>query len=167
MIWIVVGVAVIIAIAVIILLNSSQQRGLESVDYPYQAIATLFTPAERSFYGVLKQAIANNAEVFGKVRVADVVTPKQGLSRSQWQTAFNKISAKHFDFLLCHRDDLAILCVIELNDRSHQSKKRQQRDEFLQQVCAAANLPLIQVPAQSSYAIHEIRALLSPYVSPD
>lgn len=74
---------------------------------PYQKCETLFTPAERSFLGVLQQAVGNNAAIFAKVRVADIVEPKTGLSRSARQKAFNKISAKRFDFLLCDKEDLS------------------------------------------------------------
>lgn len=57
--------------------------------------------AERSFLGVLNQAADDDWGVFAKMRIADVLTPAKGMSRSRWQSAFNAISAKHFDFLLC------------------------------------------------------------------
>ena len=59
------------------------------------------SPAERSFLDVLSQAAGDEWRVFAKVRIADVLTPAKGMSRSRWQSAFNAISAKHFDFLLC------------------------------------------------------------------
>lgn len=102
--------------------------------------------------------------MLGKVRVADVIKPGKGLSRSEWQKAFNKISAKHFDFLLCKNDDLSIICAIELDDSSHKSKNRHERDEFLKGACEAASIPLIQVPAKSGYVISDIKALLAPYL---
>jgi hypothetical protein len=62
--------------------------------------------------------------------------PKSGLGRSARQKAFNKIAAKHFDFLLCDKEDLSVACAIEIDDASHNSKRRQERDEFLKGVCA-------------------------------
>jgi ssDNA-binding Zn-finger/Zn-ribbon topoisomerase 1 len=132
---------------------------------PYQKSEALFTPAERSFLGVLHQAVGNNAAIFGKVRVADVVEPKTGLTQSARQKAFNKISAKHFDFLLCDKEDLSVACAIELDDSSHNSKRRHERDEFLKGVCEAAGVPLIQVPARSAYVISEVRGLLPRYLT--
>jgi ssDNA-binding Zn-finger/Zn-ribbon topoisomerase 1 len=116
---------------------------------------------------VLQQAVGNNAAIFGKVRVADVVEPKPkaGLGRSARQTAFNKISAKHFDFLLCDKEDLSVACAIELDDASHNSKRRQERDEFLKKVCEAAGVPLIQIPAKSAYIISEVKNLLPRYLT--
>jgi hypothetical protein len=163
MIWIFIGI-VIVAIAAVILIKLSKGDSADLVNYPYQSSGVLFTPAERSFYGVLEQSVGGSVKVLGKVRVADVITPKKGLSRSEWQKAFNKISAKHFDFVLCKNDDLSIICAIELDDSSHNSKNRQKRDVFLKGACEAASIPLIQVPAKSGYVIGDIKGLLAPYL---
>ena len=49
-----------------------RRRGTqESSELPYQRKKSLFTNAERSFLGVLDQAIDERLRVFGKVRVAD------------------------------------------------------------------------------------------------
>jgi hypothetical protein len=71
--------------------------------YSYQCRDTLFTEAEIRFYQALKKAINDRFLIFGKVRVADVITPDSRLSKGHWQGAFNKISAKHFDFVLCSK----------------------------------------------------------------
>lgn len=157
-------VAVIISIIIIILAKLSRKSGTDQADGLYQKKDVLFTPAERSFLGVLNQAVNQQAMIFGKVRVADVLVPKKGLSGSEWQKAFNKIFAKHFDFLLCRNDDLSIICAIELNDSSHQSQNRQQRDEFLKRACQTAGVPLIEVPAKSAYVIDDIKQLITPYL---
>ncbi|MGF1807490.1 DUF2726 domain-containing protein, partial [Aliivibrio sifiae] len=128
----------------------------------------LFTPAERSFFGVLQQAVAtDNVLVFGKVRVADVIAPEKGMTKSAWQTAFNKISAKHFDFILCNQDDLSVICAIELDDSSHNNAKRKSRDQFLESACESAHFPLIRVPAKQAYSIESIRYSLQSVLSND
>ncbi len=159
----VIGVAILVIAALVL---AKILHGLKSTatGYPYQKKKALFTPAERSFLGVLHQAVGDSVHIFGKVRVADVVEPKKGISRSDWQKAFNKISSKHFDFILCRKDDLSVECAIELDDRSHRAKNRQQRDEFLQGVCKAAGIPLVQIPAKSGYAVGEVRQLISGHI---
>ena len=47
----------------------------------YQLAPALFTQAEQSFLGVLTQAVDEKFRVFGKVRVADVINPKEGLNK--------------------------------------------------------------------------------------
>jgi hypothetical protein len=164
MLWIIIAV-VIVAAALFLLTRNSKIGKPAQEAFPYQKSDALFSPAERSFLGVLHQAVGNNAAIFGKVRVADVVEPKAGLGRGARQKAFNKISAKHFDFLLCDKEDLSVACAIELDDRSHNSKRRHERDEFLKGVCEAAGVPLIQVPAKSAYVISEVRGLLQRYLT--
>jgi hypothetical protein len=163
MIWIVIALVVLAVIATLIS-KSSKTPGSLPTQYPYRKLDVLFSPAERSFLGVLNQAVGNDAQIFGKVRVADVIAPNKGIPRSDWQKAFNKISGKHFDFLLCAKSDLSVLCAVELNDSSHNSKKRKDRDAFLEGACEAANVPLVQIAARSTYNINEIRKSVAAYL---
>lgn len=129
--------------------------------HPYRQLAALFTPAERSFYGVLTQAVNGDALIFGKVRVADVLTPQKSSIKGVWQTAFNKISAKHFDFVLCKKDDLTFICAIELDDSSHNSAKSKARDAFLETACQSADFSLLRYRAKASYQVTEVRDVLA------
>ncbi|WP_164847115.1 DUF2726 domain-containing protein [Neptunomonas marina] len=127
----------------------------------YRKKKTFFTQAERSFLGVLDQCIdPAKHRVFGKVRVADIVEPNPTKNRSEWSRAFGKIKAKHFDYVICAADTLKPVCAIELDDKSHSQKKRQQRDQLLESVCNDADLPLIRVPAKRSYKLEEVKALV-------
>jgi hypothetical protein len=151
---------ILIAIAFFLLVAfaARQKRSRGSSDaLPYVLQSALFSAAERSFLGVLEQAVGKHYQVFGKVRIADVVAMKRGLSASNRQSAFNRINAKHFDFLLCNKDDLAVVCAIELNDKSHQKESRLQRDAFVVELCDIIGLPLVQVPAKRLYSVQEIR----------
>jgi len=53
---------------------------------------------------------------------------------------------------------------IELDDSSHQRPDRQARDQFVDGVFAAAQLPLLHIPVKRSYVTTEIAALLAPYL---
>ena len=164
MLWIVFGIVVLLLLSIVLKFRAKIDINKK---YPYRKSGPLFTPAERSFFGVLKNIVGDEIEIFGKVRVADVINPEKGLSRSVWQVAFNKISRKHFDFLLCRSDDLSVLCAIELNDSSHKSQKRTDRDTFLESACSEANLPLIQIPAKASYQIEVVSSVIAPFIKPD
>lgn len=163
MTWIIIFIIAIVIISIIVLVLS-KNKGISTADYPYRRQDVLFSPAERSFLGVLDQAVGEKVKIFGKVRVADAITPNKGMSRSDWQKAFNKISGKHFDYLLCNKNDLSILCAVELNDSSHNSKKRKDRDIFLEGACKAASVPLIQITAKSTYNITDIQKTIIPYI---
>lgn len=131
---------------------------LKSASNPgYVLRGPLFTPAERSFYGVLTQAVSGQYLVFGKVRISDILLPKKTLVKSDWRIAFNKISKKHFDFVLCDKDTLSVLAAIELDDSSHTLPETIARDSFVEGVCKSAGLPLIRFDARASYQIPAIQ----------
>lgn len=154
-----------IAIAFVILIAGALiQRfiGGKAETSVYQSRQFLLSKAERSFYGVLLQAVRDRAVVMAKVRVADVLEPEHGVGGSRWQKAFNRISSKHFDFVLCKPDDLSIVAAIELDDKSHNKRQRGQRDEFLNKACGSAQLPLHRIKARKNYSVEELRNLLFP-----
>lgn len=161
MTWIVVGGLVLVALValgvLVAKLKLSRSKPEPSL---YRLNEWLFSPAERSFLGVLEQAAGNDYRVFGKVRVADVVAVKSSSARGVWQRAFNRINAKHFDFVVCRNGDLSIACAVELDDQSHKRQARQDRDAFLLDVCSAISLPFLQVRAQHAYTIAELRTQL-------
>lgn len=147
----------IIVLFVLLIIVSTLLKAPATKSYNYRQSGKLFSPAERSFLGVIDQAISDKYRVFGKVRVADVITPEKGMKRKNWQIAFNKISAKHFDYVLCSKDKLEVIAVIELDDKSHNSKKAQKRDSLLENACSSAKLELIRFQAKSSYQVQAVR----------
>ena len=157
-------IIVLAAILLFVVLGKSKILTLSS-SAAYRLNGTLFSPAERSFFGVLSQAVPDENLVLGKVRVADIITPQKGLSRSRWQSAFNRISAKHFDYIICDRATLKVLSAVELNDKSHKGKKRADRDAFLREACSSAGLRLFEFEAKSSYSVVEVRKQLAYEVS--
>ena len=159
---------IVLAFVVLIFIAALKNKhgGAGSVGFPYQPAKTLFSAAERSFLGVLDQAVGSEHRVFGKVRVADIALVKPGLGNSARQGALNRIAYKHFDFVVCRTSDLTVICAVELNDKSHSSQRAQTRDEFLLKVCQAISLPLLTVPAKQAYSPQEIRSQFLAAVSP-
>ena len=154
MFWI--ALAVFFVLLVIVVLAKQKQSRDDGGALSFKIQAALFTPAERSFLGVLDLAVGKDFRIFGKVRVGDVLAPQDGLNNRARTTTLNKINRKHFDFVLCKPDDLTVLCAIELNDKSHQQKNRQDRDAFLVDACQRAGLPLVMFDARHAYAPNEI-----------
>ena len=159
---------IVLAFFVFIVLAAlkNKQGAGGSIGFPYQPAKTLFSAAERSFLGVLDQAVGPEHRVFGKVRVADVATVKPGLGKSARQGALNRVAAKHFDFVVCRASDLAVVCAVELNDKSHSSQRAQSRDDLLLKVCQAIDLPLLTVPAKQAYSPQDIGSQFLAAISP-
>ena len=70
-----------------------KQRLRRKQPTPYEKEDALLTPAERSFFGVLEDAVGAQLRLFAKVRLADVVRVKRGMNRCSRQTAFNAIQS--------------------------------------------------------------------------
>lgn len=122
----------LVALLVIIALVKYSRKILAVADHSYIKRKTLLTEAERSFLGVLEQAVGEQYRVYAQVRLADVVSVRSGLSRARRMAAQNRINAKHVDFVLCDPMTLNVLCAIELDDASHQRMERKARDAFLE-----------------------------------
>jgi hypothetical protein len=153
---------IFLVLLVLVVLTLLAKQGGSADKFSYEKNETLFSPAERSFYGVLNQAVKDQAVVFGKVRVADVLRPPKGMGRSDWQKAFNRISSKHFDYVICSPDTLSVLAVIELDDKSHSNGKRAERDRFLESACTSAGLTLHRYKAAATYNLSEVRDVIFP-----
>ena len=162
--WMLLIVLVLVGLAIAAAIK--RERGAGSVGFPYQRAKSLLSAAERSFLGVLDQAVGADHRVFGKVRVADIASVKPGLGRAARQGALNRIAAKHFDFVVCRASDLAVVCAIELNDKSHASQRAQARDELLAKVCQTIGLPLLTVPAKPAYSVQDLREQFATAIAP-
>ena len=134
--------------------------------FPYESAGVLLSPAERSFMGVLEQAVGSDYRILVKVRLADVLSVKKGLSRADWQMAFNRIQSKHLDFVLCQPNDYSIVCAVELDDSSHAEPKRQDRDNFVDEALKAAGVPLFRFSVKMNYSIQEIQKTLTEEAAP-
>jgi hypothetical protein len=148
--------AVFVALARL-LFGPPRAQNSKNVAVAYEAVPALLTPAERSFFGVLQQALVSEYQIFAKVRLADIVRPVRNPSRSGWQWAFNRITGKHVDFVLCDSARLNVIGVIELDDRTHGGFERGLRDGLVNSALADAGIPLLRVPARQSYSPAQIR----------
>lgn len=157
LIWV---AAIVVAIVVVVSIASKRKKEFKRASL-FRQRGALFTAAERSFLGVLDQASAGRYRVFGKVRIADVISPAKGLDRRTWMSVFNRIKAKHFDFVLCDPQTLKVKAVIELNDKSHTSGRRIERDELVGRACAEAGLALRMVKARRSYTLEAVKQIVN------
>lgn len=164
---IVLGVVVMLVLVVVVAARRLNRSRPGAAAPSYKPRTPFMSKAELSFFGVLRQAVADRAYIAAKVRVADVIQPSvsQGKDRSAWQRAFNAIQAKHFDFVLCSPEGGQCKVAIELDDKSHKSKKRRERDALLDEAMESAGLPLVRIPAKAGYSVGQLRETLAPLLA--
>lgn len=161
----VVVLVVVVAIAVVFKSKFAAPAVASASPDLYVRRPAVFTPAERSFLGVMDGLLPDSVSWIGKVRLGDVFTTRKGLSASQRATAWNRLNQKHVDFLLVRVSDFAPLAGIELDDSSHEAEDRKARDAFVDDVFRSANLPLLHIPAQSAYSPEAIRSQIVALLS--
>lgn len=145
-------------------LSLKNEKPTARPEYPYFVRDHFLSPAEHSFFLVLKSVVADSALISIKVGLGDLFYVKS-TDASKHRIYTNKIDRKHVDFLLCDPKTAQPIAGIELDDKSHQRSDRQARDEFVENVFQAARLPLVRVPVKHSYSTSELQALLQPYLS--
>lgn len=158
-------VIIFILIVLVALVAAKKKSGgvgaAEKAGLPYVREATLLSPAERSFFGVLEGVVGEKYRILAKVRLADVLKVKSGQTPSERTSAQNKIDRKHVDFLLCRPCDFGIAGAIELDDASHNRPDRVERDEFLAEAFRVAGIPLVRFAAKRAYTIQEVQNALA------
>jgi hypothetical protein len=130
---------------------------------PFKLRDDFLSPAEVSFYHVLRAAVDEHGLVFTKINLADLFFVAAGDHRQNRALA-NRGDRKHVDFLVCDPKTLKPIVALELDDQSHARADRKNRDTIVDAVFHAAGLPLLRVPVKTGYAQREVQNLLAPFV---
>lgn len=121
----------------------------EIVSYPYKLTQRIFSEKEGYFYRDVRP-IADKLGliVFTKMRVADLLyIPKGTENEKAW---FNRIKAKHIDFILVDRD-YHIRLLVEVDDPTHNRPDRQARDQEVDEMFRQQGLEVLHLRAWGRY----------------
>ncbi len=124
--------------------------------YPFRVRDDFLSRAEQSFYMVLRNMMGDHLVICPKVSLGDlfyVTKPNEN------KGVRNRIDRKHVDFLICEPKTMKPRFAIELDDSSHQRADREERDEFVNSVFNAADLPLLHIPVRNSYSTEDLGVL--------
>lgn len=133
--------------------NVGAERG---DDIPYRPRRSLLTQGELAFYRVLRDAVSGRYGIAIKARLADVLL----CPAAAWRTRHGaRIAQRHVDFVLYDLETAAIVVAIELDDRSHERRKR--KDQFLDRVLAATRVKLVRVKAARNYERSELERIIA------
>ena len=116
---------------------------------------SVLTPNEQDFYRCLKFVTNDKFVILSKIRVADIFKVKGGKGFYQ---EFNRIKAKHIDFLICSPRTFKPLLAIEVDDKSHDRPSRKKRDDFINALFESSELPILRYKAKKQYLVEEVRA---------
>ena len=139
--------------------ENTKESKLDLNNLPYTRINSLLTPTENKFFQeLLAQVSSSKFLVMSKVRLLDLMdVPKNSDKR---QSYIQRVWSKHVDFVICDRETMQPILVIELDDKSHNRNDRQQRDLFVDKALESAQLRVTHVKVGNTYNFEEIRRFL-------
>lgn len=87
----------------------------------------ILTDNEREFFYRLQRALPD-FHVFPEVAASAILQVSPTASKREHYSLFGTFSQKRVDYVICERDSLAVIAIIELDDRTHDAKKDEKRD---------------------------------------
>jgi hypothetical protein len=126
-------------------------------DAPWPVTArNLLSPREQSLYQRLLSLYPKH-QVFVQVALSQLIDVDRNYPESESIRArYKQLVA---DFVLC-RSDLSVVAVIELDDRSHERRARQDADARKTKALVDAGLRLVRIPAGDLPSEEELREII-------
>ena len=126
--------------------------------YRYKRKDFLMSRAEHEFFDVLTEVIGSQYCVFPQIHLSTILNHK--IVGQNWKGAFSHINQKSIDFVICDKAYIKPLLAIELDDRTHESENRMERDEEVEKILNDAGLFLLRVRNNGNFNKEEIRHLV-------
>lgn len=133
-----------------------QGQGRAKDTYSYQR-TPIMTPAEIVFYRAITEAMTPGMVAFPQVSMGAIVKPAYPRSDKRYMRAFGTVAQKRVDFVVCVQEDMRVLALLELDDRSHSTAWRREKDERRDDITSAAGLPTLRIPVAAKYDAQTIR----------
>lgn len=135
-------IAALLGILAVIKILAEKYLPAKKQAYSYRRKGSLISDAEHKFFDVLVSSVGNQYYIFPQVHLSDLLD--HDVVGQNWRGAFSHINGKSVDFVLCDKQGIAPLLVIELDDRSHTREDRELRDEEVERILKESGLPLLR-----------------------
>ncbi len=158
---------IIICIVLFVLANILEEwvkdmpEKVDAADVQYDAKMLLTKYEWKNYMGMREYAAAHGLVICPKIRLADLIEPKAWKDKKDWQKQFNRIKAKHVDFVLCD-PEMHVKLIIELDDYTHGRADRQERDAFVDAALTSAGYKIVHIHRFDDAAAEAMDAVLGP-----
>ena len=121
-------------------------RGDELEVWPFEPMP-IMTPTEVIFFNRLQQAVPELI-IFGQVQLSRIIMPNDDDDTDQgfW---FNRICRMSVDYVLVDQDKQTVLLAIELDDWTHNTRRRQQQDEKKDKALLSAGISILRIDGEA------------------
>lgn len=111
--------------------------------YKYSKKNFLLTNAEKDFFLILNELIGDKYYIFPQVHISSLLEHK--IVGQNWRGAFSSINQKSVDFAVYEKGKNLIAFVIELDDKSHNTFERADRDGMVNTILIESGIPVIRI----------------------
>lgn len=112
------------------------------------------TKREEKLFRSLCDIFQDKCYVIPQVHLSAMINHR--IKGQNWKGAFTHINGKSVDYVLLRSRDLSIMCAVELDDTTHDSAKRIERDREVERILQAADIPLLRLRHPESMTKQEI-----------
>ena len=134
---------IIIAGVILFLILISIKSSPVGTKYLYRKKGFLMGRAEHELFDILVSLVGNEYHVFPQIHLATILDQK--VVGQNWKFAFWHINGKSVDFVICDKKYIKPLLAIELDDKTHEYKDRQNRDMEVEKILNDAQIPLLRI----------------------
>lgn len=111
--------------------------------YNYLPKSHIMTRREEDFFEMLCKIFGDKCYVVPQVHLSSLLDHR--VKGQNWKSAFYHINGKSIDYVLLRRRDLSVLCAVELDDVTHDTKDRTNRDTEVERIFNSVNIPLVRL----------------------
>jgi very-short-patch-repair endonuclease len=122
--------------------KSARQRQSLVSPYHYSRKETIMTSAEIAFYRRLETIAGDRYYIFPQIHLTALASSHA--TGQYYKSGYQRINRRSVDYVLCDKASMKPVYAIELDDRTHDSPKRQARDTIVDEILREINLPLIR-----------------------
>lgn len=136
-----------------------------SLAFPFKKEGNLFTPVERTFLGLIEEAVGNEFRILCRVKMSDILTIHQNTNKRISKNAATRAGSKHLDFVLCSKEDMSPIIAIDLVRNTGKDGYKSQRDFYVSGALDAARIPHVRIKVRSGYKVKDIRECIQAKLS--
>ena len=149
--------AIVLMMLLIIVAVGAMKLHEPSLAFPFKKKGNLFTPVERTFLGLIEEAVGSEFRILCRVKMGDILTIHQNTDKKTSKNAVSRAGSKHLDFVLCSKDDMSPIIAIDLVHNSGKDGYKTQRDFYVSGALDAAHIPHVRIKVRSGYKPQDIR----------
>ena len=134
-----------IAVLVSELIKTSSKKEIKPDLLVYEKKPFLFdTNSELNLYKVLLELFGDSYFIFPQINYSHLIQPKKATWEEERKYR-SRIDRKSADFVMCDKERIVPLLVIELDGSAHNLRTKQTRDEFINDITNVVGLPILHL----------------------